>query len=120
MPGGLEKRQSVRVWVRERVLLRWELQFLAHCYTEASCVCDSCLARLRQWECEGTNTKLWALLKHKSLHPRPNFLHFPFLILRQAGLKRSRVGEHHRGWDVISITHWSTQLEDSLLICLKN
>lgn len=50
----LRKHQSVRVWVRERVLLRRELQFLAHCYMEASCVCDNCLASLRQWECEGT------------------------------------------------------------------
>lgn len=35
----LRKRQSVKVWVRQRFLLRWELQFLTHCYTEASTVC---------------------------------------------------------------------------------
>lgn len=69
----LRKHQSARVWVRERFLLRWELQFLAHCYVEASSVCDSCLASLHQWEYEGINTKLWALLKHKSPQPRHTF-----------------------------------------------
>lgn len=93
-----------------------EFQFIAHCYMEASCLCYSCLASLRQWKYEGINTERRALLKHKALSAgQPSCMSHALYSSMQDKKESTTISEM-----ITMIFNHSTQFEHTLSYLPRN